>query len=92
MAPEAPDWLVRKVFALYKAAGATAKDDRLKLTRWVLWNPAIRSTDDCSRIELQAVADVLGYWQRTGDLACRCREILSGPEPAGGTASLHEPQ
>lgn len=74
MAPNAPDWLVRKVFALYKAAHMQSREQRLTLMSWILCRQ-VTSTDDCDHIDLQAIADTLGYWQRMGELESRARAI-----------------
>lgn len=73
MAPAAPGWLVRQVFALYNAAGLTRRDDRIMFNRWVVWDPAIGSTDDMTTPQIEGVVVVLRGWQQHGQRELRRR-------------------
>lgn len=77
VAPEAPGWLVRKVFALLGAAKVTERRDRLNLYQWIMHDPSVMSTDDLNQIELDVVANTLEHWQRNGELEVRAREAIN---------------
>lgn len=77
MAPDAPGYLVRKVFALLKNAHVTERRDRLRLYQWVLRDLTIMSTDHLSQADLETVAHTLSMWQHQGELESRARQVVS---------------
>lgn len=79
MAPDAPAWLVKKVFALLGQAKVTERADRLKLYRWIMHDPSVTSTDDLDQMELDTIAKTLEYWQRNGELESRARAVIGDP-------------
>lgn len=77
MAPDAPAYLVRKVYALLGAAHISERADKLRLFRWILHDPSIMSTNDLNQAELEGIAATLAGWQRQGELESRAREASS---------------
>jgi hypothetical protein len=56
------EYLVRRLYAILRHAGPLDRDSRLRLFRYILWRPAVQSTDDLDEIDLRAVIQTLEYW------------------------------
>lgn len=77
MPPDAPEKLVRHVFALLRDAHITEREDRLNLFRWIMQDPRVMSTNDLDENELDVVVRVLSYWQRNEEIEGRARQAIA---------------
>jgi hypothetical protein len=71
MPPNAPQNLVRRMFALLAEARVTSKADRLDLYRWMVADPRVYSTNDLNEADIRMIADTLEHWKRNHELESR---------------------
>lgn len=74
MAPNAPQPLVRRMFALFRDGRVSDRDHRLAVCEFITWR-RIDTTNDLSEADIRAVVDTLAYWQHCGELEYRSRRI-----------------
>lgn len=74
MAPDAPQAIVRRAFALFREGGVQAREARLSVASFITWR-VITSTDDLSHRDIAAIVHTLEYWKACGEIEYRCRRI-----------------
>ena len=77
MAPNAPAPLVRRMFALFReggVGGTAQRHDRLAVCEFITWR-SVRSTDELSQPDINAIVRTLEYWKHCGAIGYRCRRI-----------------
>lgn len=74
MAPDAPQALVRRAFALFREGKVEQREHRLAVASYVTWR-TIMSTNDLSQRDIEAIVATLEYWKSCGALEYRCRRI-----------------
>ncbi|MGX9669951.1 hypothetical protein [Mycobacterium sp. HM-7] len=85
MAPNAPQALVRRAFALFREGGVQAREARLSVASFVTWR-AITSTDDLTHRDIAAIVHTLEYWKACGEIEYRCRRIAEQMATAATTS------
>lgn len=74
MAPEAPQALVRRMFALLREGKVEQRGHRLAVMSYVTWR-TITSTDDLTERDIRAIIGNLEYWKSVDAIEYRCRRI-----------------
>lgn len=80
MAPDAPQVLVRRVFALFREGGVEQRSHRLAVCSYVTWRP-IATTDELTARDLRAIITTLEYWKACDQIEYRCRRIAEQLAP-----------
>lgn len=81
MAPNAPQPLVRRMFALFRDGGVEERARRLNVASFITWR-TIRSSDELTEADIRAIVGTLEYWKSSGQIGYRCGRVAGALEVA----------